>query len=462
MEKRGSWGSNFGFLMAAIGSAVGLGNLWGFPYKLGANGGFAFLVIYLVLVASVGFIVIIAELAIGRRSGKTPVGAYTKFNKKFIFNGWLGVLAAFVILSFYSVLGGWSFKYLITYGLEIFGAGFNGLSSSAFFTNFTSDPVQVIGFTALFFIVCAVIVIFGVEKGIEKSSKIMMPALFVLLLVVIVRSVTLPGASAGLEFMFKPNFNFLTDGSFFKVIGAALAQMFFSLSLGMGAMMAYGSYLNKKSNIEKNAFIIPLCDTIIAILAGLAIMPAVFAFGIEPTAGPSLLFIVLTEVFTSMGAVGPFFGFAFYLLVVFAAITSGISLLEVTTSYFVDEKKMARKKSTIIAVIATFALSIFAALSFSSLSWVQLPILNGGLIFVDIFTFLDYVGEYLFMIVGTFFICIAVGWATPGGINAVIEEVEMGGVVFKTKKVWSFMIKFVTPILIFTIFLMTIIGIIGV
>ncbi|MEG1980902.1 MAG: sodium-dependent transporter [Clostridia bacterium] len=448
MDNRGKFTSNFGFIMAAVGSAVGLGNLWAFPYKLGANGGFAFLLIYIIMIFLVGFILIIAELAIGRKTKLNPVGAFRALNKKFAFAGWFGIVAAFLILSFYSVLGGWSIKYFFTYIMDIFGKGFGDLSGEAFFNNFISDPVQPLIFTAMFIGIIFFISIAGVEKGIEKSAKIMMPMLFFILVIVIIRSVTLPNAMEGIKFIFKPDFSFLSNGKFGEVIAAALSQMFFSLSLGMGAMITYGSYLKKDANIEKNAILIPLFDTLIAVMAAIAIMPAVFSFNLDPAAGPGLLFVVLREVFASI-PFGDIFGAAFFLLVIFAAVTSGVSLLEVVSSYFIDEKKFSRKKSASIVCSTCFALGIPVSLGFGLLKDVKLPQLNG--VFVNILDFYDYVGEYVLMTLGAFILCIVVAYVIKP--KTIVMEVEANGNVFKSKKYWCFMMKFITPLLVLLTFL---------
>lgn len=447
-NKRANWGSNFGFLMAAVGSAVGLGNLWGFPYKLGKGGGFAFLLIYLILVVTVGMVVMVGEFAIGRKTRLSPVGAYKALDKRFAFNGWFGTTAAFVILSFYSVLGGWAIRYFIAYVLEMFGGGFYGMNGAEFFGAFVADPVQSVLYHTIFMVISGLIVVGGVQKGIEKTSKIMMPALFVMLLVIIARSLTLPGAMAGVEFMFKPDFTVLAGGGLFKVTASALAQMFFSLSLGMGALICYGSYLDEGSNIPKDAFIVPVLDTMVAIMAGLAIMPAVFAFNLDPAQGPSLLYVVLREVFANMAG-GAFFGAVFYLLVIFAAITSAISLLEVSTSYFVDEKGMGRNKATLIAGTGTYLLGLPTALSFGVLAHVTLPALNGDML--GILDWMDYFSEYVLMTLGALVMCIFIGWIM--GPEAVIGEVEKTGIRFKLKKVWVFMIRYITPVLVLLTFL---------
>lgn len=437
-KSRGQFGSSFGFIMAAVGSAVGLGNLWGFPYKMGKGGGFAFLFIYLFFVVTVGFVVMLGELAIGRKAKMDAVGSYKSIDKKAGFIGGCGVIAAFVILSFYCVLGGWVMKYAFTFVGEMFGKGFGGVPGADYFVAFISGNVEPIVWFAIFLGLSCLIVLAGVEKGIEKYSKIMMPALFVMLIVIIIRSVTLPGAIEGLKFIFKPDFSvFSSFESTVKVAGTALAQMFFSLSLGMGAMLTYGSYLGKDQNLETSALIIPALDTLVAVLAGCAIMPAVFAFGLDPSAGPGLMFITLQQVFASM-PMGAFFGFLFFVLVFFAAITSSISLLEVICAYFIDSKGMARKKVTAIAGIAVFVLGIPVALSQGLLSGVR-PIMG-----MDILDSFDFIAEYTLMPLGALSMCLFVGW--KWGPKIAVDEIECSGLGFKLKGYFMFMIKWVTPL----------------
>lgn len=442
MEKkqRGEFGSSFGFLMAAVGSAVGLGNLWGFPYKMGKGGGFAFLLIYLIFVVTVGFVAMLSELAIGRRANMDAVGSYKAIDKKAGFVGGIGVFAAFVILSFYCVLGGWVLKYAFTFVGEFFGHGFGGVAGADFFVAFISGTTEPILWFALFLGLSCLIVLAGVEKGIEKYSKVMMPALFVMLIVIIIRSVTLPGAVEGLKFIFKPDFTVFSNfDTFIAVAGTALAQMFFSLSLGMGAMVTYGSYLGKEQRLETSALIIPALDTLVAVLAGCAIMPAVFAFGLDPSAGPGLMFITLKEVFASM-PMGNVFGFLFFVLVFFAAITSSISLLEVICAYFIDSKKMKRKNVTMITGIAVFFLGIPVALSQGMLSDVR-PLLG-----MDILDTFDFIAEYTLMPLGALFMCLGIGW--KWGSDVVTKEVELSGDGFKLKSYYKFMVKWVTPVLV--------------
>ena len=351
MEERKGFGSNFGFIMAAVGSAVGLGNIWGFPNKMGASGGALFLIIYLVLAVFCGFIVMLGELALGRKTGRGAVGAYKVLSKKFSWMGWLGIASAFFILFFYCALGGYCIKYVVVNVGDLFGAGFgsNGLTGGEVFDAFMGSPVESIIYGLIFVAITMVIVMGGIGGGIEKVCSIGMPCLFVALIICIIRALTLPGAVDGLKYMFVPGWA-VANGvipeapSFFNVLSTAGGQMFFSLSLGMGAMITYGSYLDKKENLEKNAVLIVVLDTLVALMAGLCVIPARFALDPEGAlGGPSLLFITMQNVFQKMGSVGPIFGILFYLLVVFAAISSSISLLEVITTHFVDQAREAGK-----------------------------------------------------------------------------------------------------------------------
>ena len=362
MEERKGFGSNFGFIMAAVGSAVGLGNIWGFPNKMGASGGALFLIIYLVLAVFCGFIIMLGELDLGRKTGQGAVGAYKVLSKKFGWMGWLGIASAFFILFFYCALGGYCIKYVVINVGDLFGAGFgsNGLTGGEVFGAFMGSPVESIIYGLIFVAITMVIVMGGIGGGIEKVCSIGMPCLFVALIICIIRALTLENAVDGLKYMFVPGWavaNGVIDEapSFFNVLSTAGGQMFFSLSLGMGAMITYGSYLDKKENLEKNAVMIVVLDTLVALMAGLCVIPARFALDPEGAlGGPSLLFITMQNVFQKMGSVGPIFGILFYLLVVFAAISSSISLLEVITTHFVDQAREAgkgdkRKKYCVIA-----------------------------------------------------------------------------------------------------------------
>ena len=344
-NKRGSFGSTIGFLLSAIGSAVGLGNIWGFPYKMGRCGGFTFLIVYLALAAFVGFAIMLSELAIGRSTGFGPVNAYKKISKKFKWIGWLAIIAPFLIMTFYSVLGGYCIYYMV---INVVGM-FSGMPDSSSFAALLTNPWASIGCMVLFMLICYLINRGGVGGGIEKFNTIGMPALFVMLVIVIIRAWTLPNADVGLKYMFVPGYAlkagfFDKAPGFMEVLATAGGQMFFSLSLAMGAMITYGSYLGKNENLPKNSVIIVISDTLVAIMAGLAVIPAAVANGIAKgmavsdikLGGPNLLFATLQDVFHDMGTIGGIFGLIFYALVLIAAISSAISLIEAVSVTFID------------------------------------------------------------------------------------------------------------------------------
>ena len=301
-NKRDSWGSNLGFILAAVGSAVGLGNIWGFPYKMGKSGGFTFLIAYLLLAVFVGFVVMISELAMGRHVGKGVIGCYHTLSKKFKWVGWLAVFSPFIIMSFYSVLGGYCIEYMALNMSNLAFAGAEISTGADLFTSMLMNPFGNVIFTILFLVICYLINRGGISGGIEKFNKVGMPALFVMLVIVIIRSLTLDGAVEGLKFMFVPGYavegGFIEEApNFITVLATAGGQMFFSLSLAMGVMFTYGSYLSKKENLVKNAALIVFSDTLVALMAGLAVIPAAVAIS-GPSAtlsGPKLLFITLQD-----------------------------------------------------------------------------------------------------------------------------------------------------------------------
>ncbi len=443
-NKKGQWGSSFGFLMAAVGSAVGLGNLWGFPYKMGINGGFAFLLIYIILVVLVGVIICLAELSLGRKSGKGVVGAYESIDKKFGFVGWFGWISPLLILGFYTMLGGYCIKYAIANLGDLFHAGWGvgDADSGEFFSAFYGDQLQTAIFTVIFVLLTVLIVRGGVSEGIERFSTIAMPALFVLLVIVIVRSVTLEGASEGLSFMFKPNFEVFKGSGWINVLASAGGQMFFSLSLGMGITVTYGSYMKKSENLEQNALLIPIADTIIAIMAGLAIMPAVFASGLDPGQGPGLLFVTLQTVFQAMGSAGPIFGFLLYFLVFIAAITSSIALLEAVGSVVMDKQieKGKRPNGNLVtlgmgAIVAVEAILI----SLDGLGSNGFPQFFKQDTWLDAF---DLVSEGILMPLGALLMAIIFGWLRPGYTD---DEIAMDRHGFKMKNYFRFCIKWIVP-----------------
>ena len=447
MEERKGFGSNFGFLMAAVGSAVGLGNIWGFPYKMGANGGFTFLLVYIFLGVTCGFIVMISELAMGRKTGKGAVEAYRIVSKKFKWMGWLGILSAFFILFFYCALGGYCIKYVVLNVGDLLNAGFGAEASAAaaegtspgasVFDALIGNPLEGVIYGLIFVALTMIIVLGGVGGGIEKVCSVGMPALFVALLICIIRSCTLPDAVNGLKYMFVPGWA-VANGviekapSFFEVLSTAGGQMFFSLSLGMGAMITYGSYLDKKENLEKNAILIIVMDTLVALMAGLCVIPGRFALDPEGAlGGPSLLFVTMQNVFHKMDAVGPIFGILFYLLVVFAAISSSISLLEVVVAHFVDKAREAgkgdkRKTYTLIAAVAVGVGSILVcadSLGNAGIAPWQLLGLESYSGWNDCWLdFWDMLSEGIMMPLGALLMSLMIGWEI--GPEVVKEECE--------------------------------------
>ena len=441
---KGQFKSNFGFLMAAVGSAVGLGNLWGFPYKMGNGGGFAFLILYLLLAFVIGYPCMVSEFALGRKGGKAAVGSYEKVDKRFTFNGWLATLSPFFLLTFYCVLGGYVMKYLVANIGDIFGAswGINRADSSVYFADFVGDNVQTLLFTAVFIVLTVIIVMKGVSGGIEKFCTFAMPGLAVLLLITVIRSCTLPGAMEGLGFIFKPNFDVFKGTGWLTVLASAGGQMFFSLSLASACMIVYGSYLDKKENLEKNAVLVPIMDTSVALLAALATIPATFAAGLEPAAGPSMLFVTLQTVFNSMGAIGPLFGTIFYLLVFFAAITSSIGMLEGAVSAFMDRavdkgKEPNRTKISWIIIAITTVGSILVAID--ALGSGPLPKPFGLATWLDAF---DIFAEGFMMPGGCLIMAILLGWIYP---NYTDDEIEFGSS-YKSKKFVKFCLKWIAPV----------------
>ena len=462
MEERKGFGSNFGFLMAAVGSAVGLGNIWGFPNKMGANGGFTFLVIYLILAACCGIIVMVGELALGRKTGRGAVGAYRVLSKKFKWLGWLGILSAFLILFFYCALGGYCIKYVVLNVGDLFGASFgsNGLDGAGVFGAFMGNQMEAVIYGLIFVLLTMIIVMGGIGGGIEKVCSVGMPALFIILLICIIRACTLPGAVDGLKDMFVPGWA-LENGvikkapDFLSVLSTAGGQMFFSLSLGMGAMITYGSYLHKKENIEKNALLIVIMDTLVALMAGLCVIPGRFA--LDPTGalgGPSLLFVTMQNVFHKM-PLGALFGILFYLLVVFAAISSSISLLEVIVAHFCDKARDAGKgdkRKTYSLIAAVFVGLGCILICMDSLGGAGISPFN--ILGMDPenlpmwsdcwLDFFDCISEGILMPLGALLMCLCIGWEL--GPKMVDDECCLEGQSFKMKGFFNICVKFITPL----------------
>ena len=472
MEERKGFGTNFGFLMAAVGSAVGLGNIWGFPNKMGASGGFTFLIIYLILAVLCGFIVMLGELAIGRKTGKGAVEAYHVLSKKFKWMGWMGILSAFFILFFYCALGGYCIKYVVLNVGDLFGAGFGaeavyaaaGDTSKSLgdvvFNTFVGSSGEAIIFGLIFVVITMLIVLGGIGGGIEKVCSVGMPALFVMLLICIVRACTLDGAVDGLKYMFVPGWavenGIIAEApDFLTVLSTAGGQMFFSLSLGMGAMITYGSYLQKKENLQKNAILIIVMDTLVALMAGLCVIPGRFALDPDGTlGGPKLLFITMQNVFSRMGGLGPIFGILFYLLVVFAAVSSSISLLEVIVAHFVDKARDAgkgdkRKTYTLIAAACVGLGCILVcadALGSTGFAPGNLLGMTGELPTwaADWLDFWDMLSEGIMMPLGALLMSLMIGWEV--GPEMVKEECEQSGHAMGSYGFFKICVKFITPL----------------
>lgn len=430
-EKRENWGSRFGFIMAAAGSAVGLGNIWRFPYLTGENGGGAFIIIYLGFVLAIGLSIMLAEFTLGRRTSLAAVGAYKKIDGRFTFAGVIGVLSAFFIMGFYPVVGGWASAYIFK--------SFTGLMSGAVpmgdvFNTFIASPIEPLLWMLGFLVLNIVIVAKGISGGIEKAGKVLMPTLIVLLALISIRSMTLPGAGAGLTFLFKPVWSAVSG----ETLLAALGQAFFSLSLGMGCMITYGSYINKEENLMSSAFTVTLLDTSIAVLAGLAIFPALFAFGMEPASGPGLVFVVVPQIFAEMGGFGAVFSTIFFIALTVAALTSSVSLLEVVVAYLIDERNMKRKT----AVSLTGLIMAFTGI----LSSLSMGLMSGVTVFgVGAFDFFDIITDKIFMAIGGMLLAIFVGWFVKK--EDLKDELTNGGTVkFALFEVWYNLIKYVIPI----------------
>lgn len=438
-KKKNGFASGIGFIFAAAGSAVGLGNLWGFPYKTSANGGAAFVLLYIICVLFIGVITMLCEIYIGKRAQANPISAYKKANKNIGFFGLAAILIPFIITIYYSVLGGYTVKYAVN--------SFAG--NAGIFAKFAGTPWQVILFTAIFIALALLIVMGGVKAGIEKASKILMPALFIILVGVVIFSLCLgDGVSDGLKFYLKPDFSVVT----WKTVLAAMSQAFFSLSLGMGAMITYGSYTDNDINILKSTAMICIFDTLVALLAGLAIFPAVFHHIATTGAsqselgmgGVGLMFSTLPLIFDSMGVVGKIVSFFFFAMVVIAAVTSVISLMEVVTQFVIQKFKLNRKIAIGVVSIIAFAISIPVGISLGSA-------LNGGdVMFIfgmNLLDLLDTITNTVLMPVTAFFACITVGYII-GGKKAANEIENTGTPLGWFKNVFVFMVRYITPILI--------------
>jgi NSS family neurotransmitter:Na+ symporter len=445
-EKRANFGSKLGVILASAGSAVGLGNIWRFPYETGENGGAAFIIIYLGCVLLMGIPIMVAEFLIGRRSRSNTAGAYQRLapGTPWKWVGRMGVLAGFLILSYYTVVAGWTLEFIYEAATNSF-AGKSAEGFIASFDSFVANPWRPLIWLIVFMLMTHYIIVKGVEKGIEKSAKIMMPALFILLIILAICSISLPGSSAGINFLFKPDFSQVNSKAFLSAMG----QAFFSLSLGMGCLCTYASYFKNDTPLPKVALNVATIDTLVAILAGVIIFPAAFSVGIKPDAGPSLLFITLPNVFQQAFGSIPLLtitlSIMFYVLLAVAALTSTISLHEVVTAYLHEEFKMTRKKAACIVTTSCIVLGVFCSLSLG----IGKEYTLFGMTLFDLF---DYVTAKLMMPIGGFLIAIFTGWYLDKKI--VWEEITNQGklkpIVFKTL---VFLLKYFSPIAILLIFI---------
>ena len=441
---RDSFGSRLGVLLAMAGSAVGLGNLWRFPYLVGENGGAAFIIIYLACVCLICLPIFISEFVIGRRSQKNAYAAFRDLSGGSAWR-WVGlmtVIVPLIVASYYCVIGGWAFEYLWKSCTFSFTGDASQEAVSTMFSDFVSSPWgPVIGQT-LFLLVTTLIVIIGIKDGIERFSKLMMPMLFIIVIAIAIYASTLPGSGAGFEYLFKPDFSKVDGGSF----ASALGQAFFSLSLGFGTIMTYASYVDKKDNILFQSTSTAIADTMFALIAGMAIMPAVFAFGINPQSGPGLVFETLPYVFGKMPG-GGIVAILFFLALIVAALTSSISMIEVGVAYLIEEKKLKRTTACVVLFLICWILGIFCALSFGPLAEVKLA---GR----SIFDFFDNLSSNILMTLGSLLTVLFVGWRLKK--TDIYEEFTNGGTLSANVKIFGvlwFLIRYVAPIAVIVIFI---------
>lgn len=443
--ERANFGSKLGIILATAGSAVGLGNIWRFPYLAGQNGGAAFIFIYILFVVVLAIPCIVSEFIIGRRGQANAVRAYDRIagGGPWKIIGIMGVITGFLICSYYTVVSGWCLEYIYASAVGQLRGDVGYITT--FFDEFTTNPWKPLVCIVLFFLINHLIIVRGVQKGIEKASKLMMPALFVLLIVLVVVSCLLPGAGKGISFLLKPDWSAVSSGMFL----AALGQAFFSLSLGMGALTTYASYFTRETNLTQSATQIAFIDTFVAILAGLMIFPAAFSVGVSPDSGPSLVFITLPNVFQQafsfLPALGSIVAVMFYALLALAALTSLISLHEVCTSYLTEEFSMSRSRAALIVTAICTVIAIFCSLSFGHYDWLTFF----GMSLFDLF---DFATSQLLMPIGGFLTCLLMGWFVPRRI--VREEFTNGGTLSaRLFGAYLFLVRYVCPIGIFIIFL---------
>ncbi len=430
-KKRSNFSGGLGFVLAAASSAVGLGNLWRFPYLAAQYGGGIFILVYLILAVTFGFALLTAEIAIGRKTGLSPILAYEKLNKKFKFLGYIATLVPIIIIPYYCVIGGWVTKYVTVYaqGLVVPAAQDN------YFSDFISNPVSPLIFFLIFMGISAFVILLGVEKGIEKISKFLMPLLLLLTIGISIYTITLPNSLEGVAYYLVPDFSKFS----ILTVAAALGQLFFSMSIAMGIMITYGSYTKKEVNLTKSVNQIEIFDTVVALLAGLMVVPAVYVFSGESglsTGGPGLMFMTLPKVFEKMPA-GNIIALLFFILVFFAAITSSISVMEAIVSSLMDKFKLSRKVSCLVVIGICLLMGIPSSLGNGL--WANIKLLG-----MDFLTFFDYVSNSVLMPIVALCTCILVGWVIKP--KTLTEEITRNGEKFGREKLFNVMIKYVAPV----------------
>ncbi|CAD5299390.1 MULTISPECIES: sodium-dependent transporter [unclassified Imperialibacter] len=451
MAARGGFSNKLGFIAAAAGSAVGLGNIWQFPYVTGQNGGAAFLLVYIGWIFLIGLPIMVGEIAVGRKAQSNPYGAYKKLGgKSWAYVGLFGIICGVMILSFYNVVAGWAFGYFLELS---FGNLLNEQDYSGFFSAYVADFRDNLFFSIAFMVITAYIVYRGVQKGIEGTSKVLMPTLFLILIFIIIYGLTLPNAMDGVSFYLLPDFSLING----RTIYTALGQAFFSLSLGMGALITYGSYISRNDNIVNSAILVTIADTAVAFLAGLMIFPLVFSQGQSPAEGPGLVFVALLGVFQTMGPlIGKIVGGGFFLLLCFAALTSTISLLEVPVAFLVDEKKWSRKKAVSAMALLIFLIGLPSMLGFGAVgAFTEFVSYEGG-----VKSFMDLVQDLFFVIslpLGGFLLSVFIStrWKTAG----LSEEISHGNPSYRgsfIEKFFNLMIVYVCPVVLGAMFLLTV------
>lgn len=442
------WSSRFAFILAATGSAVGLGNIWKFPYITGENGGGAFVMVYLLCVLAIGIPIMIAETMLGRRGRQSPINTMQALTKEagaesyWSYLGWLGVIAGFLILSYYSVIAGWA----IAYVLKAISGSFNNVEAaqiSGMFKEFVSSPLQLLLWHSVFMVATMWVLARGVQGGLEKAVRFLMPSLFILLLLLVAYALSTDAYQQGLDFLFTPDFSKITGDSILTAMGHA----FFTLSLGMGAIMVYGSYLPKDISIAKTSFIVAGADTAVALLAGIAIFPLVFANDLEPASGPGLIFKTLPIAFGQMTG-GLIFGTLFFVFLVFAALSSSISLIEPAVAWLVENRNWSRKRACVVAGIITWIFGLATVFSFNI--WSDFKIFDRTL-----FDCLDYLTANLMLPLGGFFMAIFAGWVMNKQHTQ--DELQLTGLTFKC---WRFLVRYIAPAAVFMVFI-HVVGVLG-